>query len=198
MLISHLKTIKIMRTKFIIFILVILFPVSFIHAQTAKLKIGYTNMDNILTQLPEYKEIETEITSYQKQLSNQLNSKYQEYQDKLSDYQNKMQQGNMAPEVRKDKEQELTDLQASIQKFQADADTSIQKKSAELLQPAYEKIQKTINAVAVENGFTHIFSSVVGAVPIVLYGVPEDDITELVLKKLGVQPAAKTSTTTNK
>jgi hypothetical protein len=41
----------------------------------------------------------------------------------------------MTPEDMRKREQELNELRASIEKFQGDADTSIQKKSADLLQP---------------------------------------------------------------
>jgi outer membrane protein len=148
-------------------------------------------MDYILSLMPEYKEIEAEISSYQKQLETQLNSKYQEFQDKLNDYQEKAKAGNIAPEVMKDKEKELTDLRASIQKFQSDADTSVQKKSASLLQPAYDKIMKTIHDVAVEEGFSHVFSDAAGSLPIILYGEEEYNLNDDVLKKLGIQIPAK-------
>jgi outer membrane protein len=160
-------------------------------AQQSSLKIGYTNTDYILSLLPEAKEISAELSSYQKQLETQLQSKYQEFQDKLNDYQQKASSGQMIPEVMKDKEAELNTLRSSIEKFQKDADESIQKKQAELLQPAYDKIQEAINAVAKENGYTHVFSSDAGAFPVLLYARDEDNVTDLILLKLGVEPPAK-------
>ena len=182
-----------MKTKILFFLFAAVLPV-FVFAQTAQLKIGYTNMDYILTQLPEYKTIESEISSYQKQLESQLNSKYQEYQDKLDDYQQKMQAGTLTTQDRQSREQELTDLQQSIQKFQSDADTSLQKKTAELLQPAYDKIMKAVRDVATESGYTHVFSNAAGNVPILLYGDDKFDITDDVLKKMGVTPTVKPTT----
>jgi outer membrane protein len=178
---------KIMKTKILYFFLAAMLP-AFAFAQSAQLKIGYTNMDYILTQLPEYKTIESEISSYQKQLESQLNSKYQEYQDKLDDYQQKIQAGTLTTQDRQTREQELTDLQQSIQKFQSDADTSLQKKTAELLQPAYDKIMKAVHDVAVDKGYTHVFSNAAGNVPILLYGDDQYDVTDDVLRKLGVTP----------
>jgi outer membrane protein len=179
-----------MKTLWILVILSYI-AVKFSLAQTVAVKIGYTNMDYILSQLPDYKIIESEITSYQNQLQSQLNSKYQEFQTKLNDYQAKVQSGEMLPEIRKDKEQELTDLRASIEKFQADADTSVQKKSAELLQPAYNKIQNAVNEVAREQGYAFVLSTSVGAVPVLLYQDPAYDVTNDVLRKLGVTPATE-------
>jgi outer membrane protein len=155
------------------------------------LKIGYTNVDYILGLLPEAKQISSELQSYQKQLEDQLQSKYQEFQTKLNDYQQKASSGQMIPEVMKDKENELANLRESIQKFQKDADESIQKKQSDLLQPAYDKIQKAINSVAKENGYTHVFTSDAGTYPVLLYVRDQDNLTDLILKKLGVQPPAK-------
>jgi outer membrane protein len=154
-------------------------------------KIGYTNVDYILGLLPEAKEISSQLTSYQNQLQTQLQSKYQEFQDKLADYQQKAGTGEMVPEVMKDKEAELTTLRESIQKFQKDADESIKKKQAELLQPAYDKIQHAIDSVAGENGYSHVFTSDVGSYPVLLYVRDQDNLTDLVLLKLGIQPPAK-------
>jgi len=160
------------------------------YAQT-NLKIGYTNPDYILSLLPESKQIEADLTAYSKQLESQLQSKMEEFQTKLSDYQQKVTSGQMIPEVQRDKEAELNGLRESIEKFQRDADASLQKKQVQLLQPAYDKIQGAINDVATENGYTHVFSSDAGAFAILLYAQEETNITDLVLKKLGIEPPAE-------
>jgi outer membrane protein len=157
----------------------------------SNLKIGYTNPDYILSLLPEAKQIEADLTAYSKQLESQLQSKMEEFQTKLSDYQQKATSGQMIPEVQRDKEAELNGLRESIEKFQRDADASLQKKQVQLLQPAYDKIQTAINDVADENGFTHVFSSDAGAFAILLYAQEETNITDLVLRKLGIEPPAE-------
>ena len=180
-----------MRTKFLLMLACTLVPIISINAQNNNLKIGYTNTDYILSLMPEAKEINTELSSYQKQLESQLQSKYQEFQGKLDDYQAKAGSGQMLPEVMKDKEAELNTLRQSIEKFQKDADASIQQKQAELMQPAFNKIQKAINEVAKENGYSHVFSSDAGVYPILLYVRDPDTLTDLILLKLGIQPPAK-------
>ena len=162
------------------------------NAQTT-LKIGYTNPDYILSLLPEAKQIEADLTAYSKQLESQLQSKMEEFQTKLSDYQQKVNAGQIIPEVARDKEAELNALRDSIEKFQRDADASLQKKQVQLLQPAYDKIQTAINDVADENGYTHVFSSDAGAFAILLYAKDESNITDLVLNKLGIEPPKEES-----
>ena len=176
-----------MKTKWI-FILAFLAAAVSAEAQDAGLKIGYTNAEYILSNMPEAKEIEAELKDYEKQLSTQLQSKSTDFDAKVQEYQRTGE--NMIPEVRADKERELQSLQQSIQKFQQDAQTSLQRKQGELLQPAFDKIQTAIDAVAKANNYTQIFNSGQPEVGlnILLYGRDEDNISDLVLKQLGIEP----------
>ncbi len=170
-----------------LFVLIFLLT-AFTFKAKSQVKIGYTNAEFILSFMPEAKQIEAELKDYQKQLSTQLDSKMKEFQEKAAAYQRDA--PNMIPEVRADKEQELQNLQQSIQKFQQDAQTSLQKKQAELLQPAYDKIQKAIDKVAKDNNYTYILNSGQPemGIHVLLYAKEEDNITNLVLKELGIEP----------
>jgi outer membrane protein len=176
-----------MKTRWI-FILAFLVAAVSAEAQDTALKIGYTNAEYILSNMPEAKQIEAELKDYEKQLSTQLQSKSTDFDAKLQEYQRSAE--NMIPEVRADKERELNSLQQSIQKFQQDAQTSLQRKQGELLQPAFDKIQTAIDEVAKANDYTHIFNSGQPEVGlnILLYGRDEDNISDLVLKQLGIEP----------
>lgn len=176
-----------MRNKLML-ALVAVFACFAAQAQTG-MKIGYAEVDYILSQLPETKQVEADLQAHNTQLQNQLQSKYQEYQEKGAVYQ----QGaaNMIEAVRKEKEQELTDLGSRLQQFERDAQTSLQKKQNDLMAPLFKKVGDTINAVATEDGYDYIISSGVGGVDIVLFAKEEHDISDTVLKKLGVTPAIK-------
>ncbi len=156
-------------------------------AQSSSLKIGYTNVDYILSKLPEAKQIESDLKTHEEQLGAQLQSKMKEFEEKYKVFMET--QETMEPVIRNDKQTELQTLQTNIQKFQQEAEKSLQQKQVELLKPAYEKIQASIDQVAKENGYTHIFSNDAGGVPILLYATEQDDISNLVLAKLGVTTA---------
>ncbi|WP_210462988.1 MULTISPECIES: OmpH family outer membrane protein [Rufibacter] len=156
-------------------------------AQTGTVKIGYTNANYIISQLPESRQIESDLKAHSGQLEKELQNKYKDYQTKVEAY--KKGAPTMTDVVRADREKELTTLQASIEEFQRNADASLQKKEQAALEPVMNKIQKSIDKVAKENGYTHIFTA-----EALLYG-PEDgnSFTDLVLKDLGVTPAPKGS-----
>ncbi|WP_460615078.1 MULTISPECIES: OmpH/Skp family outer membrane protein [Hymenobacter] len=164
-------------------------------AQTAApLKIGYTSVEYVLSQMPESKQIESQLKDYSAQLKNQLDTKYSEFQTKADAFQKGA--TAMSDPVRADKQKELQNLQQSIQEFQQNAETSLQQKQQALLKPALDKLQKNIDAVAEENGYTYILNSD-GASPVLLHGPKEGDVSDLVLKKMGITPgaaAAKIST----
>ncbi|GGF16191.1 OmpH family outer membrane protein [Hymenobacter cavernae] len=153
----------------------------------APLKIGYTSVEYVLSQMPESKQIESQLKTYSTQLENQLKSKYSDYQTKAEAYQKGA--SAMTEVVRADKEKELTGLQTSIQEFQRSADQSLQQKQQSLLKPALDKLQKTIDQVADENGYTYVLNSD-GASPVLLHGPKDGDISDLVLKKMGITPGA--------
>jgi len=63
----------------------------------------------------------------------------------------------------------------------------MQDKEVQLLQPAYDKIQKAIDDVAAENGYSHVFRA-----EALLSGRDTDEISTLVLAKLGITAKAPT------
>jgi len=154
----------------------------------AQMKVGYTNVEYVLSLMPEAKQIESDLATHEKQLSTQLEAKYQDYQIKLDDYQQNAE--SYTDVVRADKENELRNLQTSIQQFEANAQNSLINKRNELLQPAFEKIGIAIEQISKENGYTHVFNMTAGGQSILLYAREEDNVTNLVLAKLGIDPPA--------
>jgi len=186
-----------MRTRIFATLLILAITSGMLFAQTTPVKIGYTDPEYILSLLPEYKQIESELKSYEKQLQNQLDNKLKEYQVKLEAYQKDV--ASLPDIVKQDKEKELLGMQSNIKEFEESAMNSMQKKQNQLLDPVIQKIQKAIDDVAEENGYTYIFSTAVGNNgAVILYARNKnEDISELVLKKMGVTLPAKTETGSN-
>ena len=156
---------------------------------SAQLKIGYTNVEYILSQMPEAKQVDSEFKAYEKQLQNQLQAKSTEFQSKLQEYQAGM--ATMTDLVRSDKEAELQSLQQRLELFQRDANGSLQNKQNELFSPLFEKISTAIKAVRSENNYDFIFSTGVPGVDILLDAKEQYDVSNLIFKKLGITPPAK-------
>jgi len=155
----------------------------------AKGKIGYCNVDYVLAYLPDTKQAESSLKTYKTQLDNQLQGKVKDFQTKYAAYEKG--QSTMPPAIKTDKEKELQDLNAQIEQFSKNAEIDLQKKQVSLMQPVFNKINKAIENVAKENGYTYVLNANSGGVSIVLYAPEENNLSNLVLKKLGVTPPAK-------
>ncbi|MBL0741788.1 OmpH family outer membrane protein [Chryseolinea lacunae] len=175
---------------------VVLGLASFVSQAQAPVKVGYADVDYIFSQLPEAKQIDQELKSLQTQLKNQMDTKTQEFQKKVADYQANI--NTMIDAVRANTERELQQLQQNLEKFQQDAQTTIQTKQTQLMDPVYKKVGKGIEDVAKENGYSFVLNQQIGGLDVILYGDEKMDISDLVLKKLGVtpKPAAAAPATT--
>jgi len=185
----RLKTklnLTVMRT--FLFIVAMGFCSSVAQAQTTSTKVGYADVDYIFSQMPEAKQIDTELKSLQTQLKNQIEAKAAEFQKKYQDYTQNI--NNMLEAVRLNTERELQQLQQNLQKLQEDAQVTIQNKNNQLMQPVYDKMGKAITDTAKENGFNMVLSQQIGGLDVVLYADEASDISDLVLKKMGITPKA--------
>lgn len=183
-----------MKTKFFATIITALLLVGAANAQT--LKVGYTNVDYILNNLPDAKDIENKLKTEKAQYDKLLNDKIADFQKKYDDYQKNAQ--TMSAVIRADREKELQNGQQSIQEFQQNSESALAQKQQQLLAPVLDKIDKAIKDVAKEAGYTYVFNTDAGqgSTPILLVAPDSDNISDLVFKKLGVTPPAKTQATT--
>ncbi|GAB3328010.1 hypothetical protein GCM10027299_29490 [Larkinella ripae] len=170
-------------------------------APVVSVKIGYTNMEFILQSMPEFKDIQNQLTIQRTQLEKNYGDMSKEFQDKLGAYEKG--QAQMSDVIKADKEKELQSLQQRIQEFQSNSSTQLQTKYNQLVNPVMQKIQTNIDAVAKENGFNFVFNLDAGSgtIPVLLVAPEENNISDLVFKKMNVpipskQAAAQPAPTT--
>ena len=172
-----------------------------VQAQTEPQKIGTVDFQYILINLPEYKQLDTDIKLYEQQLKTQLDSKGDEFKRKSEEYQRGVESNMLLPSIRADKEKELYAMEQSIQEFQQTAQEDLQSKYLSMMDPINAKIYASIDKVAAANNYTYIISNeLFSGEKVVMYAKSKDtyDISLLVLKDLGViiPPPSSTPTTT--
>jgi outer membrane protein len=164
-------------------------------AQTpAAQKIGYADVEYIFSKMPEAKQIESDLQGLQAQLKKQYDTKYAEFQTKLKTYQDNINNPNIPDAVKQNSARELEQLQANLQKLQEDSQADLQKRNSTLLGPVQEKVGKAIEDVAKENGFSLILNNQISGLDVILFGDEKLDVSDLVLKKMGVNTAPETQT----
>ncbi|PKV62548.1 OmpH family outer membrane protein [Pontibacter ramchanderi] len=170
------------KIKFLVVAFFFISFASFAQTNEQATKIGYANVEEILSKMPERASMQKELEVYGQKLQEQFATKENEYNTKLQAYQKGA--STMDKVVREDKERELVNLEQSIQKFQYDAQMSIREKEQSLIQPVLVKIENAIKEVAKENGYLYILSE-----QAILEGPESGSINNLVFKKLGVDPS---------
>ena len=150
-------------------------------------KMGRINTQELILSMNEYKDLQTQMESYQKELAAQaetiqveFNTKYQEYQKNFE---------TMTDAVKQLKEKELSDLQTRSQEFQQMAQQDLQKKYSDLMAPIEKKAIDAINEVSKAGGYAVVFDMSAG--PIIYFD--EASVIDLgpeVKTKLGVSATA--------
>lgn len=153
-----------------------------VNAQT--LKIGHVDSSAITEIMPERTKVEQDFQAFQTELESQIQTMLMEYQTKAQDYQ--ANQATMSNLVRQSKEKEIVDLETRINEFRASADAALQNKYIELATPLIEKVQKAIDEVGKEKGFTYILDKSSQSGTVVFIGDNAIDITSDVKAKLGL------------
>ena len=152
-------------------------------AASAQSKIGTIDAEYILAQMPESLEINTSMETYNKELQTELETAVNEYETLVKDYQSTVE--TMEDAAKKEKETKLMELENDIKNFRQRATVMMQMKRNELTSPLYVKIDEAMNKVIAAEGYTQIFHTGGNALA---FSRVEDDITDKVMKELGVTP----------
>lgn len=156
-------------------------------------KIGYTNIDAIVFNMPEMTGINSELDTYQKQLGSQVNTKRNEINTKMQALQQMAQDPNAAQIVLSERRNEIIKMEEDLQAFSTQAEQAYANKQNTLINPVYAKVQNAIEEVRKEKGYAMILNAqITGGGGVVLAAKDEDNITEAVFAKLGV-PMPKAS-----
>lgn len=156
---------------------------TFVQAQ----KIAHLSFDSLISLMPETKTATEAAQGFLKGLEQESVAMQTELETKYRTYMEG--QAAMSELVKKNKEEELQQLQKRIQDFQTQAETEYRRKSAELTAPIMEKAKKGIEAVAKEGGYKYVLDTSTERTS-VLYSEASDDILTAVKKKLDSMPLA--------
>jgi outer membrane protein len=180
--------------KKIIFIAaLVLLAVSIGTSQPAK--IAYVNSETILRELPEAQQVKKDLETTIKVWQDELERMSKELQEGLDDYQKK--QALLDPKVKADKEKSLQDLQQKAREYQYQKFDQREGEAVKLREkkfaPIQERVMKTIEKVAKEDGFNYVFDKLEAATNL-LYADAKFDLTYKVIDQLKRGSAAPVPT----
>ena len=146
-------------------------------------KFGYINTAELLQNMTEVKEANANIETFRGQLVKKGQEMLQALQTKYQELERKQAAGEISPKQLEVEAQTLKAEESKILEFEQSSQQRILEKSESLLGPIRQKIQKAIDDVAAENGYTYIFDFSTG---FVLYADASTDVSTLVKAKLGL------------
>ena len=144
-------------------------------------KFAYINSQELINELPEVKEANSNIEAFQSQLQKKGQEMIQALQTKYASVEQN--RDSYSPIELEQEVQKLKDEEAQILQFEQTSQQKILDKSETLLAPIRLRIEDAIKQVADENGYDYVFDYSMG---LVLYANEETNIGDLVKAKLGL------------
>ena len=154
----------------------------FLNFAAAEIKIGYVDSNEIMSNFEEVRQVQVDLEKEQRRLEGDINNLVNRLDSLKQDYER--QRLLMSETRRNEKENEITNMEQSIQKFQLDKfgpEGEIYRKQNQLLKPVLGKIDAAIQQVGSDRGYDYILDAMSGAL---LYALDSHNLTEAVMDEL--------------
>lgn len=139
--------------------------------------IGYVNSATVFNGLKETETVRISMRQFAETLEGEMVLLSQKYQDLIFRYQNLPEETPEA--VKKALAQEISDQESRMNMFEREAESELQSKEAELMQPVIDRVEQVIRKIAIDKGYLHIFDT-----DKVLVFPEKDDLTSFVIAEL--------------
>jgi outer membrane protein len=147
-------------------------------------KYGHVNTGNILVQIPATKVADDQLKALQDSLVANGQAMAKKVQEEYMAFAKAYQEGNVPPVEAQKKQAEFEAKEKELIAMEDNIAAIVATKRDELLSPILEKLEKAINEVGKEGGYTMIFdTSVFNAL---LFAADAGDVEPLVKAKMGI------------
>jgi outer membrane protein len=150
-------------------------------------KFGYVDSKYILSHVPEYQEAQKQINSLSNQWQKEIEAKYETIEKLEKAFQ--AEKILLTEDMRKKREEEIEEKRKEakeLQKTKFGVDGELFQKREELIKPIQDAIYNAIQEVASQSALMVVFDKANHSN--ILYSNPKHDISDKVLKKMGLKP----------
>lgn len=120
-------------------------------------KIGYTNQQALLSNMPEMQEVQKKLKQAARQQQQEYRQEQQALQKKLKQYQ--QQRSLLDDSARAQRERQLRKQQQALQQSSRERQQQLRQRERKLMQPLLEDLQSAINLVADRQGIDMVVRS---------------------------------------
>ncbi|MCM1451404.1 MAG: OmpH family outer membrane protein [Clostridium sp.] len=147
-------------------------------------KFGVIDFNSIIQGMPEFTAMQTQIAEASKKYEDEYGKLREEFEKKLTEYQQLEQDANTPQAIKERRMQEMNDLDQKAQQFINNAQQDLQRMQVQQLNPIQQKVLEATKAIGQEGGYVFIFPADLA----VYEGAMVEDVTNIVAKRLGVTP----------
>lgn len=150
-------------------------------------KFGYVDSKYILSHMPEYQEAQKQINKLSETWQKEIEAKYETIEKLEKAYQ--AEKILLTEDMRKKREEEIEAKKKEakeLQKAKFGVDGELFQKREELIKPIQDQIYQAIQEVASQSALMVVFDKANHSN--ILYSNPKHDISDKVLKKMGLKP----------
>ena len=120
----------------------------------AQPKFAHVNFTELVQLMPEADKARETMSASQKEASDTFQSMYEEYQTKVTQYQQKS--ASWTPAIKESKEKELAGIQQRLEEFNQTIQQELQQQQQQLMAPIYQKAQEAVNKIAKAGGYIYV------------------------------------------
>jgi outer membrane protein len=134
----------------------------------AQSKVAHINTQQLISEMPEVIAAQGELKKLEEQYDKEMENSVKEFQTKAQTYQGDAE--NQTDLINQQRQVELQEMQQRIQEFRETAAQELQKRSADMMRPLYDKARASIENVAAAQGFDYVLDSSPGGSVIMASG----------------------------
>jgi outer membrane protein len=139
--------------KKLIILLVIASPVCL----SAQDKLAYIITNEVFSQMPELKDIETKLATKQEEIKKNVTAMETEYNNMLERF--KSSTDSLSQSVVEDRRKQVEQLQERYETYVQNSSKELETLRQQLLAPVQQKFQKAVQDVGAEQGYTYIIDA---------------------------------------
>ena len=121
---------------------------SFFSNVVAQQKIAFIDAEEVVQNMPEYKQVKTALEIFQKQLLKQLDQEKKNIAAFYKEVMEKVKLGALSPKQQQDADDELQKKQQNLKRLTDDAERNLLEKEQRLTEPVYLKFDSALKKVA--------------------------------------------------
>lgn len=144
-------------------------------------KFGYVNSQELLAEMPEIKQADAELDTYQKQLVSKGQEMIKVLETEYQSYVESAKQGLLSQVQVQQKEAALGAKQQEIQQYEQEVQQKLAVKREALYKPILDKVKGAIESYGKENGYTMIFDTSTGTL---LHAVESENLITQIKARL--------------